>query len=114
MRDARSPRNTLIDLDRKVSRALETGRGITLSPEQLDALADIGLVERLAGAKAKILLEEARWRQTRAASINAEVSGSTSTVAPEGNLPAPTGISSGMIRPAGTSAERARARAMFE
>lgn len=53
----------IIDLDRKVSRALQHGRGITLSPVQLDVLASIGLVARLAEEKAQILGKQARDRQ---------------------------------------------------
>ncbi|WP_156029194.1 hypothetical protein [Sphingobium sp. DC-2] len=53
----------VIDLDRKVSRALQQGRGITLSPSQLDVLASIGMIGRLAEEKARILSEQARERQ---------------------------------------------------
>ena len=110
----RSPSKLLIDLDRKVSRALERGRGLMLSPEQLDALGSIGLIAKLAEAKATILMEEARCRQSKVASISGVASGSTSTVGQAGSQLPVAGISGGMIPLQGTNDARARARATFD
>lgn len=110
----RSPAKLLIDLDRKVSRAMECGRGLTLSPDQLDALAAIGMVAKLAEAKAAILMEEARCRQTREESISGAGSGSTSNEARAESLPAVAGISGGMIPAPATNGARARARVTFD
>lgn len=57
----------IVDLDRKISRAMEKRRGITLSSAQLDLLASIGLVDALAKAKAEILTAQARERRNSAA-----------------------------------------------
>ncbi|AHE57401.1 hypothetical protein [Sphingomonas sanxanigenens] len=103
----------IIDLDRKVSRAMAMGRGISLRADQLDALASIGLIERLADAKATILKEQARCRQIRAGSISGEGSGSTSPEAPAADPPAANGTSGGTTPPQDASAARARARKMF-
>lgn len=53
----------IINLDRKISRALERGKGIGLTADQLDVLAGNGLLERPAEAKATILKAHARSRQ---------------------------------------------------
>ena len=103
----------LVDLDRKVSRAMENRRGITLSPDQLDALASIGMVEKLACAKAEILVENARCRQTRAISTNAAGSGSALIEVLVVSPLAPDGTFGGTTPPPGTSGARARARVMF-
>jgi 2-polyprenyl-6-methoxyphenol hydroxylase-like FAD-dependent oxidoreductase len=109
----RTPAEAIIDLDRKVSRALEKGRGIGLSAEQLDVLTEIGLVERLAEAKASVLREQARCRQKKVVSTSEAASGSTSLEVPEANLSVPNGISGGTIPPGDGSAGRARARMIF-
>jgi len=109
----RTMSEAIIDLDRKVSRAIARGKGIGLSADQLDALAEIGLVERLAEAKAAILKEQARCRQTKVASTSEEASGSISRGAPEASQSARDGISGGMTPPEAVSAARARARTMF-
>lgn len=54
----------IIDLDRRISRALEKGKGVSLSADQLDVLVEIGLVDRLSEAKAAVLKEHARSRQS--------------------------------------------------
>nr|KMW31129.1 hypothetical protein BV87_02810 [Sphingobium yanoikuyae] len=109
----RNHNESVIDLDRKVSRALQCGRGITLSPSQLDVLAEIGLVGRLAEEKARILKEQAQWRQKKVASTSGASSGSTSTVGPVENPIQAAGISSGMTPEEAGSAARARARQTF-
>ena len=48
---------SIVDLDRKVSRAIQRGKGLTLSAEQLDVLTQIGILKSLAEAKAEILKE---------------------------------------------------------
>lgn len=57
----------IIALDRKLSRALERGNGVNLTPNDLDLLAEIGFVELLANAKAKVLIEQSRERMRRRA-----------------------------------------------
>lgn len=57
----------IVDLDRKISRAMQQRRGITLSAAQLDHLAAIGLIDALAKAKAEILTAQAQERRKRGA-----------------------------------------------
>lgn len=55
----------IIALDRKVSRAIDRRRGITLSADQLDVLAEIGCLDALATAKAAALTTAARLRNAK-------------------------------------------------
>ena len=105
---------SVIDLDRKISRAIQCGRGITLNPDQLDIMADIGFVSRLAEEKARILQEQAQWRRKKAASISGENSGSTSIGEQAESPIPPIGTSSGMSPAEAGSAARARARQTFD
>ena len=103
----------IIHLDRKLSRAAQRGKGVTLTSDQLDALTELGLLEQLSDAKAAILKDHARCRRTKAECINEEASGSTSFVVPGENLSTTIGTSGGTILSADGSAARRRARAMF-
>lgn len=104
----------IVDLDRRVSRAIAKGRGIGLTRDQLDALAAIGLIERLAEAKASILKEQARCRQTKEESISGAASGSTMSGPAEARPPAGDCTSGGTIPRPGAFNARARARRIFD
>ncbi|KMS58700.1 hypothetical protein V473_02630 [Sphingobium cupriresistens LL01] len=110
----RSYAESVIDLDRKISRAIQCGRGITLNPDQLDIMADIGFVSRLAEEKARILQEQAQWRRKKAASINEASSGSIMSGAPTDAPPATDFTSGGTTPQTDGSNARARARQMFD
>jgi len=60
---------SIIDLDRKISRAIEQGRGIRLSDEELDALVSTGAIEQLKAAAIKALAELSARRQQQRAEI---------------------------------------------
>lgn len=110
---AREPSDVILDLDRKVTRALVTGRGLTLGPDQLDVLVIIGLVDRLANARNKILEEQAHCRQQGTNTTAEDRSGSTTSEPPAVNRQAADSTSSGTIPEAVASSARARARAIF-
>lgn len=71
----------LTDLDRRLSRALEQGRGIRLSEVDLDLLAASGAYDTLHAAAGEALKEQAKCRdvQRRRDSIAAVPTGSTGT-----------------------------------
>jgi hypothetical protein len=103
----------LVRLDRKVSRALVSGKGLKLSDIELASLAEIGMIEQLATAKAQALKEQGRWRQSKVVSISADRSGLTSSEAQMVSLPATDGTSGGMMSPPAGNSGEARARQMF-
>ena len=105
--------DTLVRLDRKLSRAIVTGKGIKLTGEELELLARIGMIEQLSTAKAVALREQAQCRQSRAASISAGRTGSTSFAAPMASPPATGGTSGGTMPPPADSNARARALQTF-
>jgi hypothetical protein len=101
----------IVDLDRKVSRAIERGKGVTLSAEQLDVLTQIGILKNLAEAKAEILKEQAECRLK--GSISEASSGSTMPAEKVGSPSAPISTSGGTHLKQASSDARARARATF-
>jgi hypothetical protein len=103
----------IVDLDRKISRAMTRAKGVKLSAADLDLLTSIGLLERLAGAKAAALMETARCRASREGSTSAGRSGSISPGAPAGSRSRHSSTSTGMTPAVDDSAARARAREMF-
>lgn len=54
--------SVIANLDRQISRAIERGRGIRLSQEQLDILVAVGAIDRLKEAAADDLKRVARER----------------------------------------------------
>src|SRR4051812_17091925 len=70
-----------VDLDRRLSRAIEKGRGIKLSPGELDLLAQAGGTEAIHGIAEATLKDRAKCRneQRRRDSISAVPTGSTIT-----------------------------------
>ena len=108
-----TPCEALVRLDRKLSRALFTGKGIKLAAEDLELLTSLGMMEQVAESKALALKEEARCRQLRVVSTNEGNSGSISSVERMASRPAIDGTSGGMTPPQGASSGKARARRMF-
>jgi hypothetical protein len=108
-----TPCDSLVRLDRKVSRALSNGRGIKLSAEELELLASLGMIEQVSDAKAKALKEQARCRQLRVVSTNGGHSGSTSHEVQTDVQSARDGISGGTIPPLSTKRGEARAQQLF-
>ncbi|QZP06850.1 hypothetical protein [Caenibius sp. WL] len=108
-----TPCESLVRLDRKVSRALSNGRGIKFTAEELALLASLGMIEQLSEAKAKALKEQARCQQLRVVSINEGHTGSISYEAQMGSPSATGGTSGGMIPPPDGSRGEARAQQMF-
>lgn len=53
----------IIDLDRRISRAINEGRGIRLNDEEVDILVSVGAVEVLKVAAAAALKEQAERRR---------------------------------------------------
>lgn len=105
--------DTLVRLDRKLSRAIVSGKGIKLTGDELELLARIGMIEQLSSAKAVALREQARCRQSKVASISEVRSGLTSSAAPMAGLPATVGISGGTTSTPGDNSAKARARQTF-
>ncbi|WP_158272925.1 MULTISPECIES: hypothetical protein [unclassified Novosphingobium] len=108
-----TPCEALVRLDRKISKALSTGKGVKLGGDELALLAGIGMIEQLADSKAKALKEQARCLTLRVASTNGGRSGSISSVAPMGGPQAIVGTSGGMTPPLAASSARARAQQTF-
>jgi hypothetical protein len=108
-----NPCESLVKLDRKLSRASFNRGGVKLTAEDLDLLASLGMMTKLAQAKAKALEEQAKCRQLRVVSTNGARSGSISSEERTAS-PLPTdGTSGGTIPPQGASSGEARARQMF-
>lgn len=108
-----APCESLVKLDRKLSRASYNRGGVKLSAEDLDLLASLGMMTKLAQAKAKALEEQARCRQLKVVSINGGRSGSISSEERTGSPPATDGTSGGTMPPQGASSGEARARQTF-
>lgn len=107
--------SALIDLDRKLTRAAERGKGIHLTPEMLDTIVSLGILERISEAKAALLKEHARRRQSlKAASTSADRFGSILSVGETESPRAATFTSGGMTKSVDASAGRRRAQLTFE
>ncbi|MGF7152656.1 hypothetical protein [Novosphingobium gossypii] len=104
---------SLVHLDRKLSRAMFSRRGIKLTADDLDLLASLGMPAKVAQAKAKALEDEAKCRQLRVVSTNGGRSGSISSVGRMENQQAIDGTSGGTMPGQGASSGEARARQMF-
>ncbi|WP_309736956.1 hypothetical protein [Sphingomonas sp. SORGH_AS_0742] len=104
--------DAILQLDRKIARAIQTDRGINLKSEDLDLLTLVGAVKLIGEARSEILKEKAQCRH-RKTSIAAANSTSIESVARTARLSARTSTSAGTIRsPAGCSGA-ARARLIF-
>ena len=55
--------DNLIELDRRISRAIDRGKGIQLSDEDLDLLASAGAINVLKNAAAEAMVQLAAQRQ---------------------------------------------------
>lgn len=108
-----TPCESLVKLDRKLSRALFNDGGIKLTAEDLNLLASLGCVAKVAQAKAKALEEQAKCRQLRVVSTSAGRSGSTSSEAPMGGLTAIDGTFGGTTPGQDINGGEARARQIF-
>ena len=62
----------LIELDRRISRAISRGRGLQLSDEELDILVSVGALEVLKAAAAEALKIQAEQRQRERSEYRAE------------------------------------------
>jgi hypothetical protein len=103
----------LVKVDNKVSRALQSGKGIKLSSAELELLASIGVVGVIADAKARALEEEARSRQKRGGSTEG-VRGDLTSLVPAAAKPSATnGTSIGPMAPPEDSSGRLRAQRLF-
>ena len=102
----------LVKIDGKVSRALQSGKGIKFSPADLEMLASIGVFGLLAEAKARKLEGQARHRQTSARFADAGGALSVSSV-PAGNPNSVDCVATDQIAPAQASSGRLRAQRMF-
>lgn len=110
---ARTPCEYLVKLDRKLSRASFNRGGVKLTAEDLDLLASLGMMSKLAQAKAMALEEQARCRQLKVVSINEVRSGSILLEEPMASLQVIAGTSGGTTPHLGASSGEARARQMF-
>ncbi|MFV0625175.1 hypothetical protein ACBY01_14345 [Sphingomonas sp. ac-8] len=99
-------------LDRRLSRAVEIGRGIRLEPGDLDLLASLGLFDLTHRAKSAFIKEQTRCRDARRRSIAEGNIGSTSSgerTAPPVRL---VGMSSGTTQRRDARQAHQRARMM--
>ena len=94
---------SLPDLDRRLSRKIETGKAINLTAEDLDLLVSTGAIDTFRAAVQKFQREQCRARSAR----NRSISGVDTP-----SIAGPTGItskSSGMTNSESVSEARARA-----
>jgi hypothetical protein len=68
---------TLADLDRRMSRKLEAGKGIQLTAAELDLLVATGAYAKFREAVTESQRDQCRARSARSRSISAASSGST-------------------------------------
>lgn len=68
---------SLADLDRRMSKKIETGRGIQLSPEDLDLLVATGAYDAFRNAVAEHQRNQCLQRSARNRSTSAGIIGST-------------------------------------
>ncbi|MFV0922906.1 hypothetical protein ACR720_09515 [Sphingomonas parapaucimobilis] len=104
--------DAILQLDRKIARAIQTNRGINLKSEDLDLLTLVGAVKLIGEARSEILKEKAQCRH-RKTSIAAANSTSIESVARTARLSARTSTSAGTIRSAAGCSGAARARLIF-
>jgi hypothetical protein len=97
---------TLPALERRLSRKIETRKGIQLTPDELDLLVETGAYDTFRQAVAKFQREQCRQRSARSRSIKGGNSGS---IAGKGGRPSK---SSGTTPPESASEALARARLM--
>ena len=93
-----------LDLDRRLSRRIETGKGVRLEPEELDLLVRSGAIDVFRNYASEYQRGLCRDRDLRNRSISGDATNSTS------DQIAPTTTSSGMTQQLVDSAAEARAR----
>ena len=103
------PSLAVLDLDRRVSRALEQDRGMKFSAEELAILASTGAYGALRAAAGQVLEEQAKCR-VKKNSTSAEPFRSAGTRHGMGRSEAHSSPSSGMIRSAAGSEALRRAQ----
>jgi hypothetical protein len=97
---------SLADLDRRLSRKLESGKAIQLTPADLDLLVLTGAYGKFREAVVEEQQEQCRLRSVRSRSINGGISGSTPALAEVTK-------SSGTMQSESASEALARAQAML-
>ena len=103
----------VLEMDRRLTRAAELGRGIRFEAEDVALLIKIGLSDLLAEERSKFLKERARCLTIKTLSTAEENSSSTSTTAATGSPARPISTSGGIQqKPDGTTA-LLRARRML-
>ncbi|WP_138956773.1 hypothetical protein [Sphingomonas sp. KC8] len=112
-RQAPSPFGTaIINLDRKISNAIQHRRGIRLTPEDLDLLTLSGAIALLGDARNQVQKENAEWRSKAVSTPEANITSITSR-AKAASLPVRNCTSVGMTATQVGSNARALARQMF-
>lgn len=107
------PCEALVRLDRKISKAVFTGKGVKLTGAELAILAQIRMVERIADAKAKALKEQIRLRQSELAPVGTYPVASASSRAAVSNHPVAPHGGDGTASQPNVSSGRARAWRTF-
>jgi len=97
----------ILSLYRKLSKKLETGRGIQLSQHDLNILAEVGILERLAGLATDYQVRKCQERNARNRSI------SVASTAFVGEMTGQTSKSSGTMSKALANEVLAQAQAML-
>lgn len=104
----------IVDVDRRITAAVDGGRGIKFTRDQLDLLVQLGVLDLVSSAKDKYLKDKANCRKvlpTSSTSVaNIDLVGTSGGMDNAGPRTLP---SSGMMRGLGASAAEARARATF-
>lgn len=99
---------SIVKLDRKLSRAVELGKGVRLEPADIDLLVALGLFNITHPAKAAYLKEQTQCRSAKRQSISGENIGSASMNSPMEADEAPTSMSGGTTPPRDVNAARQR------
>ena len=92
--------SSLPDLDRRMSRKIDTGRGIQLSPADLDLLVASGAYDALRNAAAEYRKNQCRERSVRSRSING------------GNTPSIRAVTEPTLKSSGTTQNESASEAL--
>jgi hypothetical protein len=103
----------VLDLDRRLNRAFENGRGLQLSMADVYLLAGAGALDCISSLRSKLVEEKVSWHRSEKNYTGAVISGSITTEAAIGCQLAPTSTSAGTTARMDASAARARAKATF-
>lgn len=103
----------IVTIDKRVANAIEAGRGIKFTAQQLDVLVNLGLIEIISSGRDRYLKEIANCRRKTTQSMNEAPSASAGTERKMENFGHRILQSSGMSRAQAACEAELRARSTF-